>query len=140
MSDAFIGNIFFERGDGGSPEAYERVCEVFSIGGVGETNALEDVTTFCSGGFREYIAGLSDGEEMTIEANYGTSNTLSRQMIDDVKAKANRNYRLVIEDGSPQVTLSYAGTPLSWTLNPSVDSRNTISFTVKISGQITVSP
>jgi hypothetical protein len=139
MSEAFIGNIFFER-EGSTPGQYDRVCEVFSITGVGEANALEDVTTFCSGGFREYIGGLADGEEMSIESNYGTSNSLSRLMINDVKAKTNKNYRLVIEDGSPTTIMSFAGTPLSWVLNPSVDSKNTISFTVKISGEVTISP
>ena len=139
MSEAFIGNIFFER-EGTTPGSYDRVCEVFSITGVGETNALEDVTTFCSGGFREYIGGLSDGEEMSIEANYGTSNSMTSLMIDDVKAKTNKNYRLVIEDGSPTTVMSFAGAPLSWVINPSVDSKNTITFTVKISGEITIAP
>ena len=139
MSEAFIGNIFFER-EGSTPGQYDRVCEVFSITGVGETNSLEDVTTFCSGGYREFIGGLADGEEMSIEANYGTSNSMTSLMIDDVKAKTNKNYRLVIEDGSPTTVMSFAGTPLSWVLNPSVDSKNTISFTVKISGEVAITP
>lgn len=137
---AFVSNIFFERGDGGSPEGFDRVCPVMSISGLGETNDLVDVTTFCSGGNREYISGLSDGQEITIEANYETDGDELALMIADVKAKANKNYRVVVEEGSPTTVFSFGGTPLSWVLNPSVDDKNTISFTVKISGEITITP
>lgn len=136
---AFVGNIFFERGDGGSPEVFDRVCPVMSISGLGEVNELVDVTTFCSAGNREFIGGLSDGVEITIEANYETDSTDLAAMIADVKAKLNKNYQIVAEDGSPETVFSFNGTPLSWTLNPSVDDKNSISFTIKISGQITIS-
>jgi len=72
-TEAFVGNVFLHRGKTGSPAEYERVCQVFSIGGLGATNALIDATTFCSGGSREYIGGLADGAEMTLELNYETA-------------------------------------------------------------------
>lgn len=137
---AFVANIYFERGDGGSPESFDRVCPVMSISGLGETNDLVDVTTFCSNGNREYISGLADGQELTIEANYETTSADLSAMIADVKAKTNKNYRVVVEDGSPTTVFSFAGTPLSWVLNPSVDDKNSISFTIKISGEITITP
>lgn len=134
---AFIGNIFFERGDGASPEGFDRVCEVFSISGLGKTKSLVDVTTFCSGGNREYIGGLADGQEMTIEANYDCESAILESLIGDVNTDGTHNYRLVIECGSPSKIFNFAGTPLSWVINPSVDNRNTITFTIKISGEIT---
>lgn len=137
---AFVGNIYFERGDGGSPEGFDRVCSVMSLSGLGETNDLVDVTTFCSNGNREYISGLADGQEITVEANYETDSSELASMIADVKAKVNKNYRVVVESGSPTQVLSFAGTPLSWVLNPSVDDKNTISFTIKISGEIEITP
>ena len=137
---AFVGNIYFERGDGGSPESFDRVCSVMSLSGLGETNDLVDVTTFCSTGNREYISGLADGQEITVEANYETDSAELASMIADVKAKTNKNYRVVVESGSPTQVLSFAGTPLSWVLNPSVDDKNTISFTIKISGEIEITP
>ncbi len=137
---AFVSYIYFERGDGGSPEAYDRVCPVMGLSGLGETNDLIDVTTFCSNGNREYISGLADGQEITIEANYETDSAELSSMIDDVKAKVNKNYRVVVENGSPNTVFSFAGTPLSWVLNPAVDDKNTISFTVKISGEVTITP
>ncbi|MBI1216898.1 MAG: hypothetical protein GC185_13930 [Alphaproteobacteria bacterium] len=141
-TEAFVGNIFFERGDDASPTAYTRVCQIFSIGGVGETNDLVDVTTFCSGGNREYVPGLADGEEVTIEGNYEFGATIYASMIADVKLKANRSYRIVIEDKSQSPVakrnLLFDGSPKSWLLGPSVDDKNTISFTIKISGEVTI--
>ena len=136
---ASVGNIFFERGDGGSPESFTRICEIFSISGLGETNALVETTTFCSGGNREYIPGLADGTEITVEANYDPEAADLANMIGDVKAKARRDYRIVIEEGSPAQNITFAAVPLSWTLNPKVDDRNTIGFTFKISGGVTLS-
>lgn len=134
-----VGGIFFERGGDGSPLTYTRVCEVFSISGLGETNALVETTTFCDGGSRTYIGGLADGTEVTIEANYDAMSAGLLQLINDAKAKIVHDYRVVVEDGgSPQTNLTFEAIPLSWTLNPSVDDRNTISFTYKISGSITV--
>lgn len=139
MGSPFIGNIFFEYGDGGSPEAFTRFCAVFSISGLGKTKALVDVTTFCSGGNREYIGGLADGQEMTVEANFECGSADVAQMIAFLNDNGNHNYRLVIECGSPTQIMAFSGTPLSWVLNPSVDNKNGITFTIKISGDIVIS-
>ena len=134
-----VGGIFFERGGDGSPLSYTRICSVFSISGLGETNALVETTDFCSGGNREYIGGLADGTEITIEANYDATDSNIVTLINDAKAKTIHDYRIQVEDGgSPQTNFTFEAIPLSWTLNPSVDDRNTISFTLKISGAITI--
>lgn len=139
MSDTpFIGKIFFERGNADSPTSFTRVCQVFGISGLGETNSLEDVTTFCSGGNREYIGGLADGNEMTVEANYEQANSYLTSLINDVKTKTVHEYRLVIEEAAPSETMTFHAVPLSWELGPNVDSKNTISFTFKISGEIII--
>lgn len=140
MADEFVGKIYFERGTAIPAVSFDRVCEVFSISGVGETNELVETTTFCSSGFREYIAGLADGEEITLEANYKPGSDDLSNLIADVKAKVTRTYRLVIEQGSPETTMTFDAAPLSWVLNPSVDDRNTISYTLKISGEIEIAP
>lgn len=136
---AFVGNIFFEYGDAASPEVFTRVCQVFGISGVGETNALVDATTMCSAGSVEYIGGLKDGNEITFELNYEQADTDIGALIAQVKAKAVRNYQVVVEQLSPDEVFSFAGLPLSWELVPSVDGRNTFNFVVKVSGDITIS-
>ena len=135
----FIGQIFWEYGLGDSPETFQRVCQVFDISGVGEASTLEDVTTFCSGGSREYIAGLADGMEPTIQLNYEANNTYITALIAHQKAKTVRTYRLAVEGGSPVQYLTFSAVPLSWNLGPSVDGKNTIEFGYKISGEVVFS-
>lgn len=137
-TEAFVGNVFLWREKQGSPGEYEKVCQVFGISGLGQTNALIDATTFCSGGSREYIGGLADGTEVSIECNFEQNALVLREMIDDVSNKASRNFQVRVEDGSPTLAFAFLGICLGWTLNPSVDDRNTITYTVKISGDITI--
>lgn len=138
-TQAFVGNIFLARGDGGSPEAYTRVCQVFGISGVGQTNEQIEATTFCSGGIKEYIAGLADGQECTLELNFETAAQAIKDMIADVKAKRVRSLRLECDgngDGVVDLYISYQATCLSWVLNPSPNAKNTINFGFKISGDV----
>lgn len=137
--DAFVGDIFLERGNDDSPQTFTRVCIVFGISDLGESNELVEATTFCSGGNREYIGGLADGDEITVECNYIQNDSATAAMIADVKAKAKRNFQVVAEHASPAETFGFAAICMSWKLGPSVDGKNTITFGLKISGPVTVS-
>lgn len=145
-TEAFVGGVELWRGDGGSPQSFERVCQVFGISGLGETNALVDATTFCSGGFAEYIGGLSDGSEITLELNYETvlpGALVIDSMIQSVKLKRTDSYELRAfgDKDNPDTrmqTFHFDGLALSWTLNPSPTAKNSISFGTKVTGEIDV--
>lgn len=139
MTEAFVGKMYLERGDAGSPTTYTRVCQIFGIGGLGQTNALVDATTFCSGGVNEYIGGLADGSEVSLNANFETAAQVLRDMIQDVKDKATRAFRVVADDEiNPALYFYLSAVCLSWQLGPSVDGKNTIDFGIKISGDIVI--
>jgi hypothetical protein len=123
------------------------VCQAFGISGVGQTNEQVDATTFCSGGIKEYIAGLADGSEVTLELNLETinANPLAQvilDMIGDVKNKRIRDFELRFDgnnDGTDtDLVFHFAMTCLSWTVNPSPSAKNSISFTGKITGDINI--
>lgn len=143
---AFVGGVYLWRGNGGSPQDFERVCQVFGISGLGETNALVDATTFCSEGSAEYIGGLKDGSEVTLEMNYETvlpGAAVIDEMIGDVKAKRTVSYQLrahgdIDNPDDVKQTFHLDALALSWTLNPSPTAKNSISFGVKVSGDIDV--
>lgn len=141
----FVGGVFLQRGDGGSPEIYTKVCSVFSISGLGETNDQVESTTFCSGAYKEYIAGLSDGAQITLECNFradGSDEQITQQsMIADVKAKALRSFEISADgdgDGADNIRFTFQAVCLSWTLNPSPSAKNSISFGVKVSGPVSI--
>jgi hypothetical protein len=138
-TSAFVGDFVFERQNvTTSPISWQAVPECISISNLGQTNDLIDATHFGSGGSREYIPGLADGSEVSIECNYVQNNAAQEAFITDVKNKASRNFRVRVTDGSPETVFSFNAACLGWVINPAVDDRNTISFTVKVSGDITV--
>lgn len=138
MSSAFLNGVTIKRGDGADPtEVFALFPEVLSMSGLGKTNPLVEVTSFDSAG-REYIAGLADGTEVSIEANYLPADTQQQGLIADVDAGLNRNFEIAITDGVTPLTYSVTFTCLSWVINPSFEDKNTISFTLKISGAIVV--
>jgi hypothetical protein len=137
-SKAFTGKVFLAVGDGASPEVFTRYCEMTTLSGLGQTNAQIEVTTFCSGGNKEYIPGLADGSVITIEGNYDPLNTVQNSLIADVKAKANRHFEVQIDEDSPATVFHFTGSMLSWDMTPSLSAANKITFTSKISGDITI--
>lgn len=136
----FAGRWFLEQGLGGSPEQYVRVCEVTGIGGLGETNELIDVTTTCSGGTREYIGGLADGSEITVDANLIVDSEARERFISDVKDKATRSYRVVIEDVAEATILTvwFRGAAIGYEFAFNLEEQNAISFTLKVSGPLDI--
>lgn len=145
--DAFVGNVILYRGDGASPQNFTPVCEAFGISGIGETNDQIESTDFCSGGVKEYIAGLADGSEITLELNFMAKASAADKMaiqaefIADVKNKAIRDFQLRCDgdaDGITDLTFHWSATALSWTLNPSPTAKNSISFGLKITGGVDV--
>jgi len=138
MSNAFLNGVTIKRGDGAGPEVFTLFPEVTSMSGLGKTNPLVEVTNFDSTA-KEYIAGLAGGTEVTLEANYLPADTQQQGLIADVDAGLNRNFEILITDGTTPKTYAVTFTCLSWVINPSYDDKNTISFTLKISGDIVVS-
>jgi hypothetical protein len=137
-TSAFTAGLTVKRGDGGSPsETFTTIEEVFSVSPIGKTNALIDATNYDSGGNREFIHGLADGAEISIECNYLPAATVQAALKSDANNKARRNIRFVLTDGTTTKTFGCAVIPLAWNVAPSIDNKNTIAFAVKITGAIT---
>jgi hypothetical protein len=135
-NEPFVGQIFLAVGDGASPEAFTRYCEVDTMSGIGAANALIDVTTFCSGGNKEYIGGLSDGKQVTFGANYAMNEPIQEDLIADVEAKRKRNIEIQVDGESPGRVFRMTLAMLDWELDPQVAKQNVIKFIGKISGKI----
>jgi hypothetical protein len=138
-TSATVGGFTLSRQHAsGSPIIFVDVPEVISISGLGQTNDLVDATHFGSGGSREYIGGLADGEEVTIECNFVANSAQQEAFCAAVVAKETGNFKVTQTAQSPYVVITFAAAYISYVINPSVDDRNTITFVVKISGAITI--
>jgi hypothetical protein len=137
MTQANISQFALQLGQADSPETFQTIEEVLSLSGFGKTNELIEVTNFDSGLTKEYIAGLADGAEITAECNYYQAATNQQALKTAVDAGSTRNFQLVNQVPSPDETFSFAAVCLSWTIEPSPTEQNRISFTLKITGDIT---
>lgn len=139
MTAAFKGGLTVKAGDGASPEVFSAIEEVFSLGGFGVTNSLIDVTSHDSTAM-EYIAGLADGSDLTIECNrVHTASNIQDDVKGYVDAGSTDNYQIALTDGTVSKTYSFAAVGISWNETPAVNDKNTISIGLKISGSITES-
>lgn len=139
-TNAYLSNIKVERVDTSvSPNVLTELEEVMGGVQVGETAPLVDVTHLQSTS-REYISGLSDGDEFSLECNM-SPNSPSIQQEFIALHKTTNTLRITSTDTSTSPntarTYTFSAVFLGWSLQPSVGEQDKISFSFKISGGIT---
>ena len=114
------------------------IAELTSISGPSESADTVDVTSHDSSNeFREFIVGLRDGGEISIEGNFYPGDTDGqKQLHTDMQAGSSNTFTLTAPDG----TTNYSGTAICTGFEPSfpMDGAMTFSATLKISGKPTL--
>lgn len=139
VDKSFIGGVTIKMGDGQTPtEGFVALKKVISFDGLGLTNPLEDDSSFDSVAAREYIAGLADGKEITVEQSYLPDNVQQKLLITNTDDRVNTNFEVVVDNGVNDIsTFGFTVTPLAWDMGLSWETKNVITFQLKISGGIT---
>lgn len=141
MTSAFINGMSFKYVDTANSPNARAIPEVLSCSGLGQTNPLVDATSFDSSA-REYIAGLADGQEITMECIYLPDNAVQAAMRTAIAARQTKALRVVATytESSPNAieTFNFSVVMLGWVMGPSFEDKNTVTFTFKISGAITI--
>ncbi len=90
-----------KRGDGATPtEAFTTIANVTSISGPERTRETIDVTSHDSpDGWMEFVGGLKDGGEISVDINYDPSLD-THDLDDDFDDVEPRNYQIVILPGT----------------------------------------
>lgn len=129
-----------KRGDGAGSETFTLVAKIQNITGPAITAPQIDVTTLDSTG-REYIAGLSDGGEVSFDFLWDAANAQQQGVRTDLDSGVVRNFKLVINDpgaGLIKTTISFAAVVTAFgPFNFAVDTPVSVSVTLKISGDPT---
>ncbi len=132
---ATIGLWKFAHATVGAPTTYVDLEEVTDVSGVGVSAEEVDVTNFDSpAGTKEFIAGLKEGQEVSVECNYIPAATEQDSLMDQVDAGVNISFQATY---NATQTFTFTGSPKGYTITPSTTDANKISFTIKISGDIT---
>ena len=137
MTKAYIAGLTVGVEDLLTPGTYNTLEEVTSVGGLGVTNDLVEVTNFDSNKVKEYIAALSDGSEVSLECNHlldPAANVVQTQLIGHVLSKDTINMWFSFTDGTTTQDLDLMMVCLNYTVTPSVSDASKLSFSVKITG------
>lgn len=122
----------FAVGDGGSPEVFTDLAEVTNITGPNVVRETVDATHMASPNrYREFIAGLIDAGEVSVEMNYvpgGATEILLNGCLEQV---AVRNYRITAPNAE---VLAFSGFCTSRSAAIPLDDKMTMSATFKVSG------
>jgi len=133
--DAF--GIALERGDGEAVEVFTAIASVTSVSGPEIERETYDVTAHDSpDGWREFIGGLKDGGEVSIEVNYDPR--VHDVLVSDFDDAAPRNYKLVFPGTLGEWALSLLLTGFSQ--EAPIDDKLAAEMTFKVSGKPTITP
>lgn len=138
MSDAITGmGITYEIGAtaGLSPTTYTEIMEVYDVVPPNQQTDEIEVTHYKSvGGYREFIAGLKDGGEVTISLNWIPGSTTDVLLRGLHASGELRLHRITFANDS---TISYPGWIKGLERSSPYDDRQSMNVTVRVAGNST---
>lgn len=133
--DAF--GTLFQRATTITPgTTYETIANVTNVSGPARSRETIDVTSHDSPGqWMEFVGGLKDGGEISLDINYDPSEA-THDLDDDFDDSAARNYRIVILPGTDdEYTWTFKGIMTALEDEFPYDDKMARSMTVKVSGK-----
>jgi TP901-1 family phage major tail protein len=138
MSEFSAWGTQLQIGDGGGPEVFTTIAQVRDIGGPGLSLDALDVTTHDSpDAWREFIGGLKDGGEVSLELVWDPDSITQSAMRDDLDTRVVRNFKIIFPDLT-STTWSLAAMVTEFEPGANVEDELTASVTLKVSGEPTL--
>ena len=121
-----------------SPNAYQEIGQVISIGGPSGTTGEIDVTNLSSSA-KEFIPSLPDWGSVDSEIVFDQATTANRhqELWDDFSAQTVGTYKITLTD-SPQTTFTFTAYPSQFALNIAVDDKVGASISLRITSAVTM--
>jgi len=139
MSDAVRAyGTLLQRGDGELAEVFTTIAELTDISGPTLDADELDVTSHSSvDGYREFIQGLKDAGEVTIEGNFIPANATQSAtdgLLSDYDSGVVRNFQLVFPDTD---TTTWGFSAIITAFEPSAPVEEVLTFTatLKVTGK-----
>ncbi|MDK1103953.1 MAG: phage tail tube protein [Actinomycetota bacterium] len=118
------------------------IAEVVSITGPGVSRDTIEKTHLTSDGMaREFIPGLIDGGDVTVELNFLPDDTtqalIFSDMISTTVTSVEQAYTIQLTDATPQ-TIAMNLIPTAWEPSAPFDDKLSLSVTFKVSGAVAI--
>lgn len=140
MATAGFGTLL-KIGDGGGTEVFTTIAEVSNISGPGLSLDTTEVTTHSSSGaWKERIATLLDGGEVTFDiffAPTGATHSQTSGVLKDMKNRTKRNFKLVFPNAGATEWI-FPAYVTAFSIDEPVDGALTASVTLTIAGAPTL--
>ena len=139
-TSARIGyQTLFKTGNGASPEVFATLAEVTGITPPAMARDTVDASHEESpGAWREFIAGLKDGGEVSLDLNFVPGGSASLSLTGELDLDgplAVKNRQIVFPDGS---YFSFAGILTGFEPDAPIDDKMSASVTFKVTGKPTL--
>jgi predicted secreted protein len=123
----------FSMGDGGSPEVFVDVAEVFAITPPNFTRDAVDVTHMQSPEkWREWVPGLRDAGEVEIQVNFIPGNATQDQLWEAFNDDVPSNFRITFPNNE---VWNFAAMCTGFAAEDPLDAKMTATVTFKVSGK-----
>ncbi|KOG22001.1 phage tail tube protein [Streptomyces viridochromogenes] len=136
--DAF--GIQLQRSDMATPSAtFTAIANVTNLGGPEIERETYDVTAHDStDGWREFVGGLKDGGEVSVEVNYDPRD--HDTLVADFEDDAPRDYKMVFPTQAGGGNWAFKAILKGFKQEAPVDDKFTGELTFKVSGKPTITP
>lgn len=139
-TNARIGyGTLFKSGNGASPEVFATLAEVTAITPPAMARDTVDASHEESpGAWREFIAGMKDGGEVSLELNFVPGGSAAAALMAELDLdgpQATKNRQILFPDGS---YFSFAGILTAFEPDAPLDDKMSGSATFKVTGKPTL--
>lgn len=111
------------------------IAQVRDIGGPGVSMDTIDVTTHDStDAWREFIAGLKDGGEVSLDLVYDPDNASQTLLRTDLDARTVNTYSITLTDATP-ATITFSCLVTAFEPSAAVEDELGLSATLKVTGE-----
>lgn len=128
----------FSTGDGASPEVYTELAEVTKITPPNiSRDAVEATHMKSPNAWREFIAGLKNGGDVSLEINYDPNGAAATSFMAELGlsgVNAKKNRKITFTDGT---VWSFKGILTAFEPDAPIDDRMVASVTFKVTGEPT---
>lgn len=135
MTQGVIGYDAVELHRETSPGVYAKIGDTRDINGPGLTRDTHETTTRDSpNGYKEFIGGLRDGGEVTVDITYSKTGSAYTDLLADFHENTAHNYKLKFVDGTSR-EWQFAALVTGMPLQAPLDDKLSLTVPMKITGK-----